>query len=98
MKIIYHPEAEAELLDAIAYYAENDVQVADRFAQEIDAALELVVSLPTTWPILEDGVRRCLVNRFPYALLYRIEPDGIHIYAITHLRRRPGYWKHRRSE
>ncbi|TMA90118.1 MAG: hypothetical protein E6J77_07075 [Deltaproteobacteria bacterium] len=40
-------------------------------------------------------LRRFLVRRFPYGLLYRVESDQIFIVAVAHLRRRPGYWRGR---
>jgi hypothetical protein len=36
-----------------------------------------------------------LVPKFPYGLLYRIEPARIYIVAVMHLHRRPGYWRSR---
>jgi len=44
------------------------------------------------WPIVEDELRRHLVRKFPFGILYRIEPEKIVIIAVAHLRRRPGYW------
>jgi len=35
------------------------------------------------------------VARFPYHVVYRLEDDEIVILAIAHMKRRPGFWKHR---
>ncbi len=43
----------------------------------------------------ESPTRRALVERFPYQVVYRLTQDQIVIVAIAHLKRRPGYWKHR---
>lgn len=43
----------------------------------------------------ETRTRRTLVERFPYQVVYRLTQDEIEILAIAHLKRRPGYWKHR---
>jgi hypothetical protein len=40
-------------------------------------------------------IRRIIVPRFPYALLYRATSDRILIVAVMHLHRRPGYWRSR---
>ena len=40
-------------------------------------------------------MRRLLVKRFPYQLIYRVEGDEIVIYAVAHQKRRPGYWRKR---
>jgi len=36
-----------------------------------------------------------MVRRFPFGILYRIEPEQIVVVAVMHLRRRPGYWRDR---
>jgi toxin ParE1/3/4 len=49
------------------------------------------------YPIVEEDVRRCMTKKFPYAILYTIEPDdSILIVAVMHCSRKPGYWKERR--
>ena len=44
---------------------------------------------------MEDGIRRSLVKRFPYGVLYVEEGDSLYILAVMHIRRLPGFWKHR---
>ncbi len=48
------------------------------------------------WPVLEGDIRRSLVNRFPYGVLYSEERDKIFIVAVMNLYREPGYWKQRK--
>jgi len=33
--------------------------------------------------------------RFPYAVVYRDQPERIEIVAVAHAARRPGYWQNR---
>ncbi len=40
-------------------------------------------------------LRRVLVPRFLYGLLYRVEPERIFIVAVAHPGRRPDYWRAR---
>lgn len=49
------------------------------------------------WPVYEEEYRRYLLNHFPYGLIYRIDSELIFIIAVTHLQRKPGYWKTRES-
>jgi hypothetical protein len=42
--------------------------------------------------IVLGSVRRRLLRRFPYALLYSIKDDGIRVLAVMNLKRRPTYW------
>jgi hypothetical protein len=54
--------------------------------------LQSIESHPEAGMILRGSVRRRLLHRFPYALLYKIKPSGIRILAVMSLKRRPTYW------
>jgi hypothetical protein len=43
----------------------------------------------------DQQTRRLFVLRFPYQIIYRLDQDAIVILAIAHVKRRPGFWKHR---
>jgi len=47
--------------------------------------------------MLEDDIRRKLIRRFPYGVLYSVKTDAVLIIAIMHCSRRPGYWKDRQK-
>ena len=95
MTLSFHPEAESEFLEAIDYYENCESGLGYDFSAEVLATIQNVVSSPTLWPVIEEDIRRCLVNRFPYGIIYNIETDGIFILAVMHLRRHPDYWKKR---
>jgi plasmid stabilization system protein ParE len=59
-----------------------------------DAVNRLQV-MPSAYPIVEAELRRCLVKRFPYGVLYQNTPHEHVIVAVMHLRRDPDYWKSR---
>ncbi len=96
MKFDFHPEAEAEFLKAISYYEDCEPGLGEEFSLEVYSTVQNILSYPDAWPVLEGDVRRCLVNRFPYGVLYSIENNCIYILAIMHLHRYPEYWKNRR--
>lgn len=95
MNSAFHPEAKEEFLAAIDFYNENVPGLGAEFAAEIEAAVGRVEAFPRMWPEVSFEIHRCLVQRFPYALLYAIEKDLIMIYAVMHTRRNPDYWKNR---
>jgi plasmid stabilization system protein ParE len=88
----YHPAAEAEALEAAAYYESRLPGLAARFRLDLDAAVSFIRRHPEAAPIQRGNLRRQRLYRFPYSLLYALEGDEIHIYAVMHHRRRPGYW------
>lgn len=95
MNFSFHPEAETELNEAIQYYEECEAGLGFDFSIEVFASIQHIVCYPHAWPIMVEHVRRCLVNRFPFGLIYSIEEREIFILAVMHLRRHPDYWKDR---
>ena len=95
MNFHFHPEADEEFIEAVAYYEGGEPGLGLDFSREVHASILNALSYPMMWPEIDEEVRRCLVHRFPYAVLYSKEPDGIFILAIMHLHRDPDYWKHR---
>ncbi|MBX7246967.1 MAG: type II toxin-antitoxin system RelE/ParE family toxin [Candidatus Sumerlaeaceae bacterium] len=96
MRFDFHPEAETELLETISYYENRRPSLGEDFSIEVQLAVQNILSYPWGWPVIAQGVHRCQTNRFPYGILYSIEPDRIFILAVMHLHRQPGYWTDRR--
>lgn len=69
MTFSFHPEAETEFLEAIEYYEERERGPGYDFSIEVFATIQNIVTYPTAWPVIEEGFRRCLVNRFPYGVI-----------------------------
>ena len=90
--IAFHRGAEGDLWDAVVYYEERASGLGDAFLDEVEQAVQRVREFPTSWTIYEGEYRRCLLRRFPYGLIYRVEPLRVFIIAVAHLRREPGYW------
>ena len=80
MKAVFHPEAEQEFIEASLFY---------------DSQKKLLVEKPEIGARIDEIFRRMLLNRFPYVLIYSLEPERIWIVAVAHQRRRPGYWRRR---
>jgi len=95
MPIDFLPEANQEMLEAACHYEFLSPGLGDDYLAEVEHAVHSIALSPQTWPILESDLRRRLIIRFPFGILYRIEPDKILIVAVAHLRKKPGYWKKR---
>jgi plasmid stabilization system protein ParE len=94
----FHPDAQAELNHTIDYYEANQPNLGYQFAIEVFAAVERIKAYPTLWPLMDDSqVRRCLIHRFPYGVIYASDEEEAEIFilAVMHLHREPGYWSER---
>lgn len=96
MSFSFHPDAEEEFNEALEYYEDIDSGLGYDFALEVLATIKRSVEFPKAWPVLEGDIRRSLVRRFPYGILYSEEQDRIFIIAVMSLHREPEYWKNRR--
>ncbi len=92
MNFAFHPEAEAEFLKAIAFYEERSPGLGLDFSAEVRAAIQRILAFPLAWQVLEGEIRRALVHRFPYGVLYAVEEGRIWIVAVMNLHRQPEYW------
>ena len=95
MKVSYHPKAADEYDEAIDYYEDCQTGLGKQLTQEIDASIKLILAFPIAWTLLEGEVRRILIRRFPYGLLYISRDDEIYILAVMNLNCNPNYWKTR---
>jgi plasmid stabilization system protein ParE len=88
----FHELADRELNEAAQYYELETPGLGSAFVNEVERCLRSVSQHPEAGPVVHGPVRRRLLRRFPYALLYSIKVDGIRILAVMNLKRRPTYW------
>ena len=93
MKIVRMVQpAEQEMLDAAAYYELQVSGLGRDLLAKIASAVADIAENPERWPVIRLNVRRRLVHRFPYGMLYRVDPDDVVVLAVAHLHRHPTYW------
>jgi len=95
MNFFFHPEAEKELMEAARYYENCEKGLGADFLIESYSAIKNIQAYPIAWTKVENDIRRYLLNRFPFAILYSFEQDAVYILAVMNLHREPGYWKER---
>ncbi len=95
MKFFFHPWAHDEFDEAIRYYETCQPGLGLELAEEVYATIQRISDYPEAWPMLSKNTRRCLVNRFPYGVIYQIRSGMLRIIAVANLNRRPGYWHDR---
>ena len=91
----FRREAEAEVLDARAWYRERGFELGKEFLRSFDACLATIQRLPESHPFVYRDIRRALLNRFPYGVFYVREGDTITVLACFHAKRNPTTWKER---
>lgn len=92
MHIIFSPEARFEFEEAERYYNRLAAYLGKEFRSEVRSALPRLQRWPLSFAMESDEIRRLLLSRFPYKLLYSIESDHIYVIAVAHQHREPNYW------
>ena len=92
MKYSFHPDAEIEFNISIDYYEECQTNLGLEFANEVYVTIQRILDFPNAWQSLDNDIRRCLTNRFPFGIIYYQRDDKIIILAVMQLNRKPNYW------
>jgi plasmid stabilization system protein ParE len=92
VNVSFLPAADADYQDARAWYATRSRQAAAGFEAAVAVAVKEIADNPELYNLLDDRHRRCMLRRFPYSLIYRVEALGILVVAVAHSRRSSSYW------
>jgi toxin ParE1/3/4 len=92
--------AAAEAAGAAAWYEAQRAGLGADFRADFKADLDTLqegVVPGSPWPgrLGERGVKRILLKRFPFSLVYVVSGGGRVVLAVAHHRRRPAYWRGR---
>ena len=89
------PPAEEEMIEGALFYEGEAPGLGDDFLDDVQHAIDCVREHSELGVTVAYGFRRVLVRRFPFSIIYAIEPAHIIVVAVAHQRRAPEYWKGR---
>lgn len=92
LDVTYHRLAELELFEAAQYYESESPGLGVAFLNEVERCTIAIVEHPELGTLVVGSIRRRLVHRFPYGILYTHTPSCVRILAVMNLKRRPHYW------
>jgi plasmid stabilization system protein ParE len=95
VKRLIHEEANRELREALDYYLAISPELGVRFYREMERLLLEVCERPLLFRQFDPPARRHFTDKFPYGVIYLVQPEHVWIVAIMHLNRIPGYWRER---
>jgi len=88
-------EAEEDYRVALAWYEARSLHAATGFEAAVEVALQAIRSMPGMWTSCDERHRFYVLRRYPYSVIYRVEPDGILIVAFSHSSQAPVRWQER---
>jgi toxin ParE1/3/4 len=88
----YHEAAEEELLREIGYLELRTKGLGKRFFAEIRRAEKIISKYPESAEEIRPGIRKQVLRKFRYSIIYSTASEGVLVLAIAHHSRRPSYW------
>ena len=93
MSYHFHPEAETEHLETVAYYEAQQPGLGASYLADFELTLERVCEAPNQYPIEQrPNIHRIKLQRYPFTVLFRESGGTVQVPAVAHHRRRPSYW------
>jgi plasmid stabilization system protein ParE len=94
------PEAEEELEHAAQWYEDRLRGLGEQFLEAVIDAILSIEKHPRRYARVHylksrKDVRRFMLGRFPYSVVYRLGKEEALVVAVAHVSRRPGYWRKR---
>jgi plasmid stabilization system protein ParE len=91
----FDAEARREFLAQIAYYAEHEPGLGERFSLAVEAAVRRILEVPAAGSPARRNTRRAILTEFPFSIYSRLEGETVYVFAVAHHARRPGSWESR---
>ena len=95
MQLYFSRLAREELREAKRYYNDLQKDLGEQLKAEAQAATNSILHNPLAWQVELGEIRRFLLNRFPYKILYMIDGEKIVVIAFMHQHQAPDYWINR---
>jgi plasmid stabilization system protein ParE len=87
--------AEADLAEAVTWYSRIRPGLAADLVLCVEEALDRICQHPESFPPIAAGIRRAIIHRFPYSVIFRLRHGRIEVLAVFHARRDPIGWQSR---
>jgi len=84
-----------EEMSASLFYDAGSGGLGNDFLDDVQLVIDRLCEYPQTGKAVSSSLRRMLLHRFPFSIIYSVETDVILVVAIAHHGRRPGYWQSR---
>jgi plasmid stabilization system protein ParE len=92
LRLVLRPEALDEISQAAAWYEGRATGLSAEFLRALDATLASLRRNPRQYPVVHNNLRRALLRRFPYSLIYTASDDEVVVVACAHGRQDPRRW------
>jgi len=88
-------EAQLDLEEAALWYDDQQTGLGERFSAELKRVLQRISESPFQFPHIDRGIRRGLLQRYPYAVYFTVSQETVIVLAVLHQSRDASRWRGR---
>jgi Plasmid stabilization system protein len=94
-KVILSGNAHQDLAKTVRRYEDISTNLANRFLDDFDVAIDRLEQNPNLCSIYEDHFRFVKLKNFPYVLIFRFIPDALEVLTVKHSSQNDDFWRER---
>ncbi len=94
-KVFLNPLAEKDLEEIALFYEKRSARLGTEFLNAFERALEIILSNPEIGRTIERNIRRYVMQKFPFSIIYQTVDADVYVLAVLHQRQEPNSWKSR---
>ncbi len=96
-RVLFRPEAEADIGDAATWYEEQKSGLGSEFAKAVSHAVDALSINPllTSRRHRRRNIRWVFPDRFPYRIVYEVANDTVLVISVLHAARHDRHWRER---
>jgi plasmid stabilization system protein ParE len=94
-RLIVRPKAEKDIRRAYRWYETELEGLGMQFLHEVNEGFEKIAANPRHYAEIAGGIRRKLLNKFPYGAFFVFEDQEVRVLAVMNHAQNPDVWKSR---
>lgn len=89
---IIRPRARLQIAEAADWYDSQSSGRGDDFLRSFQETIEVICRNPYQFQVLRGELRRVVLRRFPYIVIYAVSESEVTVLRCVHSRRHPRTW------
>jgi plasmid stabilization system protein ParE len=92
LPVVARSLAKAEIQAAYQWFEREREGLGEEFLRAVDRVVGIIAEYPEGFPVVHRDIRRAVLKRFPYAVVYRLKADHVIVVGCFHSKRDPKSW------
>ncbi len=93
--LIIKEEAKEDIFEAYNWYEDKQTELGERFLNIIDEYFKNISLYPQQYHIEFDNMRKAIVKKFPFIIVFGIENNDVVVFAVFHTKQNPDKIKYK---